>query len=136
MLLELIRSSWRQICPTKSAQPRAYVGRMIDCMELEDRTLFSFTPAGIPAVAADPSAAAAPATTATAPSPSLVSATDTGAAVTVVPNHSAQDVVLIDTELKDSSLLMQAVDPSAKVFLYDSKTDSADAVISQVIAWS
>jgi hypothetical protein len=146
MLLELIRSSWRQVCTIKSAQPRAYIERMIDCMELEDRTLFSFTPAGIPVVAADPSAAAAPATTSTVPSPSSVDASApfsagppssaTGAAVTVAPNQSAQDVVLIDTELKNSSLLIQAVDPSAKVFLYDSKTDSADAVISQVIAWS
>ncbi|MBS0207955.1 MAG: DUF4347 domain-containing protein, partial [Planctomycetes bacterium] len=45
-------------------------------------------------------------------------------------------VVLIDSELQDSQMLENAVLPGAKLFVYDSATQSADQVLNEVIQWA
>ncbi len=46
------------------------------------------------------------------------------------------DVILIDSNLTDSDLLVGAATPGSQVFRYDSNVDSAHDVLSRVIAWA
>ncbi len=46
------------------------------------------------------------------------------------------DVILVDANLADSHLLVQAARPGSQVFLYDSNEESAHGVLSRVIVWA
>ena len=95
--------------------------RLIDCMELEDRTLFNAAP-----LAAVASGAASPASTTSA-------AQQAGA---LGADSHTTNVVLIDKNLTDSSLLASAVLPDTKVWLYDGAHESAGQVLTDLEHWA
>jgi hypothetical protein len=94
--------------------------RPLDCMELEDRTLFNASPMAL--VQGNPS-----------PTGGSVSGT-----ATVSPAAEAHgiDVVLIDSNLANSNLLAQAAAPGDKVILYDGVHESASQVLATVENWA
>ena len=111
---------------------------MLDCMELEDRVLFSAAPL---AMAVTPhGGAAGPGHV--HPLGPHVAETNAHAALPRVagqhalPSPPETNVVLIDSELTDSWQLIAAVAPGSKLFVYNSKTDTAAEVLKRVVAWA
>jgi hypothetical protein len=96
------------------------LGRRLDCMELEDRTLFNAAPlaAGLGN-----------------PGPS---ASNVASPQNVLPPADAQvvNVVLIDSTLANSNQLAQAALAGDKVILYDGAHQSASQVLSEVVTWA
>ena len=87
---------------------RRELGRVLECMELEDRIVLSGSP--------------------------IAKQTD----VTATAPHPAPgaNVVLIDTQLTNYSLLARAAAPGSKIFLYDGATESANEVLGEVQNWA
>ena len=123
---ELFLNSTKTIAPLQSS-------RLLDAFELEERVLLSATPIPVAPQTAD----VAPLVPATSSGSSTSPASNPPAA-TANSTSSAKgtDVVLIDIRLANSGLLAQAVQPDARLFLYDSAHDSSQEVLSRVSDWA
>src|ERR1035437_9758176 len=53
-----------------------------------------------------------------------------------VADRMGENVFLIDRHLPDSALLVRAVSPGSRVFVYDSARESAVDVLSRVVTWA
>ena len=129
--------------------------RMLDCMELEDRVLFSAAPM---AMAVAPQGATAgtghvhplgPHSSAANPCSAQVhplgplsspahrlDPSPRAAGQSGLPSQPGTRVVLIDSQLADASQLEEAVAPDSKLFIYDSKHDTAAEVLQSVVHWA
>ena len=94
-----------QRAPVATRRP---LGRVLECMELEDRIVLSGSP--------------------------IAKQTE----VTTNAPHLAPgaNVVLIDTQLTNYNLLARAAAPGSKIFLYDGATESANQVLGEVQNWA
>ena len=111
--------------------------RMLDCMELEDRVLFSATPL---AMAIGPHWGAAsghvhPLGPQAAPAHQHDPLPHV-AGQNVLASQAETNVVLIDSQLADSAQLIADVAPGTKIFVYNSQTDSAAEVLQRIVAWA
>ena len=112
--------------------------RVLDCMELEDRILFSATPMAAVFSPHMVAAASWPVHPFSAQA-ATVNHHDLSPHVAghgTLPSQPEDQVVLIDSELTDSSQLIAAVAPNSKVFVYDSKHDTAAEVLQRVVGWA
>lgn len=123
----------RLIRPTDSGGgPRT--PKFLDAFELEERILLSATPA--PTEQSSNNTASQTSTNTSTNTTQSSSTNSTQSANGSNSSTQGVSVVLIDTHLKDSGLLVQSVPKDAQLFLYNSQYDAAHDVLSRVANWA
>ncbi|MGO9111654.1 MAG: DUF4347 domain-containing protein, partial [Thermoguttaceae bacterium] len=110
--------------------------RALDCMELEDRMLFSAAPM---AIAPHGTASCLGHVHPLGPQVTAANRCDPSPGMSgqhTLPSQPESQVVLIDSQLADSSQLIADVAPNTKVFVYNSQRDTAEGVLERVVAWA
>lgn len=125
---------WNRLIHAGHSTAFARRPRSIDAFELEERVLLSATPA--PTEQSSNTSTSQTSTSNTSTTTSQPSSNSQAVNNSSSSSSQGVSVVLVDTHLRDSGLLIQSVPRDAQLFLYNSQYDSAHDVLSRVSNWA